>query len=56
MLVIMGHMSRSMLERYSHIRLAAKREAVDALVLPKGPVSVEVATVSPTVEKTRRLM
>lgn len=32
MLALMGHMSRAMLERYSHIRLAAKREAVEALV------------------------
>jgi len=31
MLAIMGHMSRAMLERYSHIRMAAKREAVEAL-------------------------
>src|SRR6185295_11979548 len=34
MLSIMGHMSRAMLERYSHIRMAAKREAVKALSLP----------------------
>jgi hypothetical protein len=31
MLALMGHMSRAMLERYSHIRMAAKREAVKAL-------------------------
>jgi integrase len=31
MLALMGHMSRAMLERYSHIRMAAKREAVMAL-------------------------
>ena len=31
MLALMGHMSRAMLERYSHIRMAAKREAVEAL-------------------------
>lgn len=38
MLAIMGHMSRAMLERYSHIRMAAKREAVRSLELPKvGP-------------------
>jgi integrase len=35
MLAIMGHMSRAMLERYSHIRMAAKREAVKSLELPK---------------------
>jgi hypothetical protein len=38
MLAIMGHMSRAMLERYSHIRMASKREAVKALKLPQtGP-------------------
>jgi hypothetical protein len=31
MLALMGHMSRKMLERYSHIRMAAKRTAVEAL-------------------------
>jgi integrase len=31
MLAIMGHMSREMLERYSHIRHAAKREAMAAV-------------------------
>lgn len=31
MLAIMGHMSRAMLERYSHIRMAAKRQAVESL-------------------------
>ena len=31
MLLLMGHMSRAMLERYSHIRMAAKRDAVEAL-------------------------
>ncbi len=29
MLSMMGHMSRAMLERYSHIRMAAMREAFD---------------------------
>ena len=33
MLALMGHMSRSMLERYSHIRLAAKRDAVESVTL-----------------------
>jgi hypothetical protein len=38
MLAIMGHMSRAMLERYSHICMAAKREALKSLELPKvGP-------------------
>ncbi len=33
MLALMGHMSRAMLERYSHIRMAAKREALAAITL-----------------------
>jgi len=45
MLAIMGHMSRAMLERYSHIRMAAKREAVKSLELPKvGPRPIFSAT------------
>jgi hypothetical protein len=44
---VMGHMSRAMLERYSHIRMAAKREAVKSLSLPdlteKTPNPKEVA-------------
>jgi len=56
MLALMGHMSRAMLERYSHIRMAAKRDAVAGITLrPKGsnseavpvkvPVSVEVGQI-----------
>jgi hypothetical protein len=41
----MGHMSRAMLERYSHIRMAAKREAVKSLELPAlGPRLVSMPT------------
>src|SRR5205814_3677331 len=49
MLALMGHMSRAMLERYSHIRMAAKRDAVESLSLPdltvKTPNPNEVAKV-----------
>ena len=31
MMALAGHMSREMLERYSHVRMAAKREALDRL-------------------------
>ena len=48
MLAIMGHMSRAMLERYSHIRMAAKREAVKSLSL--APVSNGPAKESAKVE------
>lgn len=49
MLALMGHMSRAMLERYSHIRMAAKREAVEALCALKPKADSEVSpTKSPT--------
>jgi len=49
MLALAGHMSRAMLERYSHIRMKAKRDAVEAISLSvPSPVSVEVPTISPT--------
>jgi hypothetical protein len=49
MLALAGHMSRAMLERYSHIRMRAKREAVEALSLQiKTSPSVVVPTISPT--------
>ena len=31
MMSISGHLSRKMLEHYSHVRMAAKRTAIDAL-------------------------
>jgi hypothetical protein len=34
-LAIAGHVSRKMLERYSHIRMTAKRTALDAIVQAK---------------------
>jgi len=57
MLALMGHMSRAMLERYSHIRMAAKRDAVAAITLrPKVensevvPVKVPVAVQSSQIQ------
>jgi integrase len=47
MLALLGHMSRAMLERYSHVRMAAKRKAVEALCLPKP---TRVPTLSPTIK------
>lgn len=41
MLALMGHMSRAMLERYSHIRMTAKRQAVEALRTVTVSASVE---------------
>ena len=51
MLALAGHMSRALLERYSHIRMAAKREAVKALSLAKAePVSGRAVKESAKVE------
>lgn len=51
MLALMGHMSRAMMERYSHIRMAAKREAVEAMTIRKPETNSEaVPTKSTTVE------
>ena len=56
MLAIMGHMSRAMLARYSHIRMAAKREAVEALrTTPKPAISDRVPTKVPTVEASAKI-
>ena len=42
MLALMGHMSRAMLERYSHIRMAAKRDAVAGITLHQNSEVVPV--------------
>ncbi len=56
MLALMGHMSRSMLERYSHIRMAAKRDAVEALVTrPRARNSEAVPTKVPTIENASKI-
>lgn len=56
MLSLMGHMSRAMLERYSHIRLAAKREAVEALSTSRDVGdSSGVSTISTTVRHPERI-
>ena len=44
MLALMGHMSRAMLERYSHVRMAAKRSAVEALSLTTLAVTADSST------------
>lgn len=56
MLALLGHMSRAMLEHYSHVRLAAKRVAVEALTTRVvGPVSEPKATNSTTVAEVGRV-
>jgi integrase len=52
MLALMGHMSRSMLERYSHIRMTAKRDAVAGVTLSQKGENSEVVPVKvPVVEQ-----
>jgi integrase len=45
MLALMGHMSRAMLERYSHIRMTAKRDAVAGVTLRQVGENSEVVPV-----------
>jgi hypothetical protein len=54
MLALMEHMSRKMLERYSHIRMAAKRTAVESLAAPK-PEAPKSEAVPKETPKVRRL-
>ena len=49
MLALMGHMSRSMLERYSHIRMTAKRDAVAGVTLSQKGENSEVVPVKVSV-------
>lgn len=56
MKALAGHVHEKMLERYSHIRMAAKREAVEALALPKA-VNANVAPKdSPKVSRKSRVL
>jgi hypothetical protein len=61
MLALMGHMSRAMLERYSHIRMKAKREAVSGVTLRQvvdqvfGAVPLKVPVGAEFSTKTQQL-
>jgi integrase len=55
MKALAGHVHEKMLERYSHIRMAAKREAVEALALPKAVNARGVPKESPKVSRKSRL-
>src|SRR5207248_3290743 len=46
MLALAGHMSRAMLERYSHVRLKAKREAMDLISETGVPAKVPTPSCS----------
>ena len=47
-MAIAGHVSQQMLEHYSHIRMAAKRTALDAIATPVPGVSSPARTPTPT--------
>lgn len=56
MLALLGHMSRAMMERYSHIRMAAKREAVECLNFESmAPKPEGVPLVSPNVAASQQI-
>jgi len=56
MLSLMGHMSRAMLEKYSHIRMKAKRAAVEAITLPEIPVALPQETPKVNRKPAHRIM
>ena len=58
MKALLGHMSKKMIDRYSHIRAAAKRRAIEGLSLAKPihamPGENGVPKVSPKVKSFRQ--
>jgi integrase len=56
MLALMGHMSRAMLAGYSHIRMAAKRDAEAGITLrPKARTSEGVPVKVPVAAEIRQI-
>ena len=55
MKALAGHVHEKMLERYRHIRMAAKREAVEALALPKAVNANGAPKENPKVSHRSRL-
>ena len=56
MLALMGHMSRAMLERYSHIRMTAKRDAVAGVTLRTKCENSDVVPVKVPVVQPRTIV
>lgn len=55
MLALMGHMSRAMLERYSHIRMSANRDEVAGVTLRQREENSEAVPVKvPVAAQLRR--
>jgi integrase len=56
MLALVGHMSRSMLERYSHIRMSAQRDAAAGVTLRQKDENSEAVSVEvPVAEQSTRV-
>jgi hypothetical protein len=56
MLALLGHTSRAMLEKYSHIGMAAKREAVETLSLkPNAEKPEGIPKETPKVSKNQSI-
>jgi integrase len=51
-----GHLSRAMMERYSHIRMNAKRQAVEFLSLKSSPQSIPQSHKQSHVDTTPKLL
>ena len=47
-MALAGHVSQRMLEHYSHIRMDAKREAVDSLLEPRSQQPVRSSKPKPS--------
>jgi hypothetical protein len=52
-MAIAGHVSRKMIEHYSHIRMEAKRAALDAIVNAQSSQAVLGAGANQNVNQTR---
>jgi hypothetical protein len=53
LMAIAGHVSRKMIEHYSHIRMEAKRAALDAIVNARSSQAVLGAGMNQNVNQTR---
>jgi hypothetical protein len=53
-MAVAGHLSREMMEHYSHVRMAAKRRAVEAI--PSYIPSEETPATLATLPTTKRLL
>jgi len=55
LMAISGHVSRRMIEHYSHIRMEAKRAALDAIAKPASDGAVAQNWTQPQIEEKTTL-